>query len=562
MKIINTLIIAAVSLGGTVCADKAQEMMLKDLEVIEQTFNVKYAPKEWKYEFSGWDLHEQMNIAKNKVKDSSNITLKDYQRIIRDFFNSTKDFHVGVSFYSTEFSVLPFRMESAEGRYFIAYALDSKHFAPYMNYELNKGDEVLAIDGIPVAQAIEQFKNDEFQGLTSPSDHAIAVTAFTTRMGNHGHLTPEGPITITVKHKGTKKIATYDLIWIHNPDEIPNILVTNTRALKEQSSFYKKEMTSAYFAKWKDTKALTKKILKKVEDQDDKFIGSVKSSLPPLGKEIWKSSFGSFFDAKIYQIRDKKIGFVRIPHYMGSAQDFQDFVQIIDHLEKNSDLLVIDQLNNPGGMVFFTYALASVLTDKPLYVPKQKISINQSDLFDASQERQGLEKITNDEEAIQEIGTSIVGYPVNHRLVQNFLSYSDFIAAEWKAGRAITENGYLYGIDLIYPHTTHYTKPIYILINELDFSGGDFFPAILQDNKRATVLGNGTGGAGGFVINHAFQNLFGIESFRLTGSLAERLNGKPIENLGVTPDVKIEVTSRDLQENYVDYTRNLLNVIK
>ena len=98
-----------------------KDKMLNDLDIIKNTFEVKYGPAEWKKEYADWSLDEQIDLAKVKVLETKNITIKDYQRILLGFFNSTRDYHVGVSFYSTEAAFLPFRIHSTEGKYYIAW---------------------------------------------------------------------------------------------------------------------------------------------------------------------------------------------------------------------------------------------------------------------------------------------------------------------------------------------------------------------------------------------------------------------------------------------------------
>ena len=113
----------------------------------------------------------------------------------------------------------------------------------------------------------------------------------------------------------------------------------------------------------------------------------------------------------------------------------------------------------------------------------------------------------------------------------------------------------------ILPATTHYTKKIVVLINELTFSAGEFLAAILQDNKRAALFGVRTAGAGGCQKRICIPNNLGIGDITLTWTIARRTNGEYIENKGVQPDVTYGVTAEDSRSGYVGYLQALVATI-
>lgn len=567
-------------------SDSDKKNMIDELKFIKSTFEYAYAPKEWKNECFGWNLNQTFQKAKEKILSKENISLKDYHLIVKEFFRSTKDYHVNVEFFSTEEACLPIEIKYANEKYFIAY-VDRKKLN-IISYPIFIGDEILTFDGKAIGDIVSEIQMEEF-GTTGPgTDHELSLMILTNRMGTLGQSIPSGPITIKLnQHAGVK---SYQMIWSYKPEEVlcktyNSTNMTNFLEKKKVIDIAKPWMTP-FFQKDKLEKSLLKyadskdKLYFSDDEEDEQSVnphemGVIKNFMPTLGKVWWENK--GFYHAYIFETDDHKlVGYLRIPHYADMdflGHSFSELIfipelkKILKLFEERTDALVIDQMNNPGGSVFFLYAIASLLTDQPLVTPKHRMSISFSDIQDASYCIPILSKITSDEEAkltLNEMFGSLFSCnDVNYQMSQFLLEYFRFIKKEWDNGKTFTDPFYILGIDHIKPDPiVNYTKPILFLINHLDFSGGDFLPAILKDNKRVKLMGTQTAGAGGYVNGMHFVSRFGVRGFSWTGSIAERVNGQPIENLGVTPDVLYEISENDLKYGYQEFKENILENLK
>jgi hypothetical protein len=550
--------------------------MVSDLDVIKNTFEVKYAPVDWKKKYAQWDLEEKISETKTLISADDKITVKGYQQLLKNFFNSTKDYHVSIMFHSTAMAFLPFRVQSTQGRYFVVWV--DRHDS---SNPLSIGDEILTFNGKPVAEAVDVIKAQELGNPNSKTDQAIADMYLTTRVGAFGMDAPQGSVDITVKHVDAKNDSSYKLSWYYLPEEVNNQNVYRAAAVKKpqpsllavdaksksliDETYFHRPMTAPFYEKWHA--ALQKKSGSANEGEADP-VGARKSFIPPLGQVIWKSSDADSFYAYLFKTPDQKtVGYIRIPSYSGNEKQANEFLNLIKLFELRTDALVIDEVDNPGGEILYMYALASMLIDKPLEMPTHRETITQEDVVFALHALKEFDKTASARSSERSEGEqndkTISGYPITPELIANLTENFQFIIDEWNAGHAFTSPHYLYGIKQIQPHVqSHYSKPILVLVNEMSISCGDFFPAMMQDNKRAKIFGARTAGAGGFVLTQMHPNRFGIESYSFTASLVERKDGNPIENLGVTPDIQYEITPEDLQQGYKGYVGEVQKALK
>lgn len=576
--------IATLLLGSVHADENDRKAMIKDLDVLQHHFTNHYAPSNLKKELFGWNMQQQFEQAKKQIETKNSMSVKEYQKMLKGIFQSTSDYHVQHQFCSTEWAFFPLSLQSINGRYFIEcpeeIGVDVQEFlfldedSDQMSIEipgqLNTGDEAIAFNGVAIRDAIEKIIDDVLGGDRTATGYALANKAIFHRSGTHGETVPSGSFQLTVKHKSNGRVSTYDFPWVYSRELVkepkasvafveisskftPAKLPLDGISKKDYSVAYAKHLLKRSFVK-------TKKLNQKLEENGENEDQRTKGFLPPLGPVLWETDPQDHVYAYLYQNQSRqRIGYLALPTFDADEEIFREIVQILKRFDRESDALVIDITNNGGGYLYFMYAVLSALTDQPLKTLSSEQILIQADVYDAL----SLSRICKTSYADDETMTSwFMGYPVDDFVRQELINYTESIVSSWNAGKRMT---HLLPMEFtqLRPHPeVQYTKPLLVLTNELDFSCADLFPAILQDNGRAVIFGKKTAGAGGYVKQYSYPSLFGLSMFSLTGSVVYRLDGSPVENMGVEPDVPYEMTMRDLEENYVDYVKAVNNAVR
>lgn len=536
--------------GSGVTQSDLQRAMLANLDFIRSAFAAQYGPGLYKEAHQGWDLDKSIAAAKAQVNANPGMTVAQYHEVLRGFFGSMKDFHVSVQFDATEASSLPFSVVSVGGRYYIG-SIDRTKLTE-ASFPFKVGDEVASFGGKPAAQAVAELRA-RMGGNTGVTDEALAALMLTSRSAAGQGDVQRGPVTVGVRPQGSDKVYSRQLIWDYTPEMIgqPGGAKFKTDSIADATPGRRaplmSDLSSPLAASLGGTAA------------NPFGIGVRTSWVPALGEKTWESAQDAQLPAYIYKAPDgRSLGYVRIPSYEpdDAAAAVAEFDALMKRFSDSTDGLVIDQVNNPGGSLFYMYALASHLSDQPLAAPRHRVAITQDDVASAAQFLK-LEPLVKSDAAAKKAlgGDNQDGYPVDYEFFRHMTEYSRFIVDQWNRNKTLTDPTFLDGVDQINPAAAPYTKPVVVLINELDFSCGDFFPAIMQDNKRATLFGVRTSGAGGFVRSVKFPNQVGVAGFSMTGSIAVRAEGKPIENLGVRPDVPYAPTQADVQGGFAPYAK-------
>jgi hypothetical protein len=296
---------------------------------------------------------------------------------------------------------------------------------------------------------------------------------------------------------------------------------------------------------------------------------------PWYGSQLNSASFyaGTF----IYHGR--RVGYLRIPNYMPQVIYTMQLGlrYVISHLEAESDYLIFDQTYNPGGSVAFSDLVVESFTGSIVPASHMTFAVKPTPRFlrQYGELTQILEedpetaknpakvKLLHDIKAnYLKIESAFKNHadlsePIAFYAVSEFLELNlDELAAHIPLRGLLSK---IIGAPIFEKQT--YTKPVFMLINEQDFSAGDATPAILQDYGRVKLVGVRTAGAGGSV--EEFRNTITSDyTFHLTTSLMVRKGGRFVENYGVRPDIPFTLVPQDYVDGFANVLERLMPLLQ
>lgn len=519
------------------------EQRLTDFAQLTSIVERHYGPLRWKQETIKLDWKNLVASYQDKIRAASSDA--EFYRLLARFTSELKDAHVSAIIPSTYRASLGFVCDLVEGRVLIE-TIDRLRL-PDVLFPFQKGDQLIAIGNVPVEKAMAELLPVGHTGH-EPSARRISAARLTSRREASGFAVPKGVTTLTVLPKGASQPVTVTATWIvaGTPlvelDDLASLVnggsvnaiptaddVGGLRRQLGKMSIFNLGLPQSQLEEWA-----------RVGLSD---IGAAQSmfKLPANAKLIP----GISVTAAVYEAGGKRIGVLRIPSY-GDDGLLDVVARALTTLEQETDVLVLDQTNNPGGSVALVSDLVALFADKSFKDMDFEI-------------RPSLAWLKNFQDINTMLGDTLKTNP-NDMAANALKARFEFLESELRDSlvqrRFLTNPvslNYVGTFGMIQPAgSVRYTKPVLLLINEFDFSGGDAFPAIMKDNGRVTLFGAQTSGAGGNVREYGpLANSF--FKLNLTESLMVRPNGEYMENRGVKPDVAYSITEDDFMNGYRGY---------
>jgi hypothetical protein len=503
--------------------DLTTEEKLSDFQQLVSMVKAGYGPLRYKKEAIALDLETVAKQYESKIEASG--TNRDFYYLLLQFIAEFRDSHFGASLPTSQVASLPFSTDLVDGKVLVDGVDLIKTLM--MGISLEKGDEVVALNGVPIGQVLDELQKFIPAGYAATS-RRVAAMAVSWRRGMRLPV-PQGPVAVTVRKLGSSAEEVLNLEWHLTGEPMdeaekpkPQLGFASPRARD-----YDMISTNDFWAEFGDPRF----------ERGFQCSGKTRIMPPENAVVVMTDPIVAYY----YATPKGNIGYLRIPEYQalnpktGQSEfevRFQQYEYAVSVFEKETVGLVIDQDHNCGGSVEFLHKVVSLFFDKP-------VAPMQFRLLGSKQEAIDFRNWLN------ELSPNTIGF-------ENLKKTLGLIETAWKTKAFMTPKTSISGAESIYPNPVRYSKPILMLIDELSGSGGDAFPAMMQGYGRAKLLGTRTMGAGGHVsaqppLNYSRLNV------RMTKSLFYRPDGVAVENNGAVPDFAYRPTGEDFTKGYGSY---------
>jgi Peptidase family S41/PDZ domain len=534
------------------------EQRLADLNQLASFYDKNYAPYEWKRDVFGFDL---LNLTPWLPRTFRADDL-DFQEVLIDYVASLNDAHDYIAFPTTFSVSLPLSVDIYDGKVLID-ALN-RSALPIAQYPFTVGDELVSVDGHPVQELIRLFRKYAIAANPRSTDRTAASRIVSRSQQIMPHIPQLGDTaTLVIRLASTGAENAFSIPWtktgipinsegpVPSPGFGPRFRASedisgagSVRSSAEVASVFRAAELTATDNSLPGYMQPIQPLLNATVSKDYyavlNFGGKFPIYGPPPGfVQRLGAASTDFYLSGTYVANGVRIGLIRIPTMSppNVTLALQQLDTEIAYFNNNTDCLIVDVMRNPGGTVSFVESISQRFIPTPFRTLGFEIRATGAWLFSF---------------ASQLISAQLSNAPP--QIIENLRNNFNEVLRAYneKRGRSGPVSLNSTGSLILQPASVAYTKPLMVLVDEFSASGGDAFPAILQDNHRGPIFGMRTMGAGGSVVGFnatAFTESF----FRVTVSLMNRANpivtgefppAPYVENIGVRPDIVEDYMTR------------------
>jgi hypothetical protein len=537
-----------------------QDQKVADFLQLAGLYAKNYAPYQWKIEVFGFDLYDVQPWLDQVQNSPDDITFYD---ICVRYVASLQDSHDEVTLPSDFTADLHFTVDIYDGKVLID-SIDRSYLSAAA-YPFQVGDQLVSLDGVAVADLIQQFIPYAVNGSGNPiSQQRLAAGTITQREQDFypmAHLIPATATAVILRQSGA--LETYTIPWdkqgtpITVIGPVPGIFASDVRQAPKVSRRKLENSSWGVSGAPPPSAANDQPYMQPLVELRN--MSAIPSRLafggfgnmaplfnPPPGFQLRLGAQATdLFTSGTFPVGGYTIGFIRIPTMLPASElTGQDqFSREIQWFQKNTGGLVVDIMDNGGGDACYAQSLAQYL------IPQQFQGVMSQVL--ATQ--YWIENFSSSLTLAQSSGAQ----PWVNTLYADYLSE---LQAAMAVSRGMTGPLPLCGpTPQVGPATDWngnsiaYTKPILVLTDNFTLSAAEIFAMMFQDAHRATIFGMRTDGGGGNPGTFD-ATTYSEGTTRVTRSLIVRAQvvqtpGFPasnyIENTGVYPDIVQDYMTAD-----------------
>ncbi|MGZ5279013.1 MAG: PDZ domain-containing protein, partial [Pseudobdellovibrionaceae bacterium] len=273
------LVLASALTAGAQTTGKTLDAATKtklqqEIDYVGNLYGTVYAPKAWKESHLGWNLPAQVVLAQTKLAAAR--TMTEARQAVADLINSTADYHVSFSFYSTEKATLPFQIKTVQGKSLIVYIDRTK--LSEAAFPFKTGDELLTMDQMPVS-FLQHSIVTAIGNNVPETDQALADLMITRRSGSLQIAVPHGPVTLSVKRASDDTVGTVTLTWDYMPEQLAQ--KAPFRIERPAKGFFNRQMVGSKAMPFVDNSP---------QAENTFSLGVKKPFLPNFGERIWETA--------------------------------------------------------------------------------------------------------------------------------------------------------------------------------------------------------------------------------------------------------------------------------